>query len=113
MSKFDWKNPIYQEEEFVIWSPSTEGEPSHIKILDWDNVRTKDFGNGRKPSTFIETDKGWLRMDSIRLRRELVKHVGYFEVLILKRWCDMENTRATTYEIEKLVDVTGYDQINS
>lgn len=94
-----WDNPILDEEEFTIWTPMKDGSPEYFKVLDWDNIKEKSFGNRR--SEYIETDAGFLRIDSVRLKRELKPFVGFKGLLVMQRWVNEDNTRDTHYKIQK------------
>jgi len=98
-----WDNPEFLEEEFEIWTPSQDGTPHYIKVLNWEDIRIKKFGN--RQSEYLETDAGFLRIDSKRLKRELAKVSGFKGVLVLQRWVDGENTRNTYYKVQKKSDV--------
>jgi hypothetical protein len=89
-------------EEFEIWTPSQDGTPHYIKILDWEDIKVKQFG--KRESEYIETDAGWLRIDSKRLKAQLAQHKGFKGVLVLQRWVEEGNTRNTYYKVQKKSD---------
>ena len=94
--------PDLIEEEFEIWTPLQDGTPQYFKILDWENIRSKTFG--KRTSEYIETDLGFLRIDSIRLQRELFKLLGFKGLIVIQRWVDQDNTRNTKYFLQKNSD---------
>ena len=97
-----WDNPKFQEEEFIIWTPQEDGSPEYFKILDWDNIKTKSFG--KRISEYIETDLGFLRIDSIRLGRQLFVLRGFKGLIVMQRWVNKQNTRDTQYLVQKNSD---------
>ena len=97
-----WDNPEFSQEEFTIWTPLKDGTPEYIKILDWDNIKTKSFG--KRVSEYIETDLGFLRIDAVRLKRQLKPLVGFKGLIVMQRWVNPENTRDTQYLLQKNSD---------
>ena len=97
-----WENPEYDEEEFSIWTPKTDGEPEYFKVLDWENIKTKSFG--KRTSEYLETDLGFLRIDSLRLKRELKALLNFKGIIVMQRWVNQENTRDTIYKLQKNSD---------
>ena len=94
-----WDNPEFLESEFDIWSPLNDGTPTEIKIIDWENIKVRDFPNGKR--SFIETNLGWLRIDSMRLKRQLVQFKNFKGILIIQRWVNPDNSYDTQYKVLK------------
>ncbi|GAH17572.1 unnamed protein product [marine sediment metagenome] len=108
--RLSWLNDEeLNEPEFDIFTPSNSGRPIEFKVLNWERIsktfklKNKDgeYTGKERISTFIETDKGFLRIDSIRLRKELALFPLFKGKLILQRWVDDSNTMNTYYKIQK------------
>ncbi|GAG98160.1 unnamed protein product [marine sediment metagenome] len=112
-NRLEWlDDPYLHEEEFDIFTPNNDGTPQHFKILTWEKIpktfklRNKDGGytGEERESHFLETNEGYLRIDSIRLQRELIKVAKYKGEIILQRWVDDKNKLNTFYKIQKVSD---------
>ena len=99
IEKYDWEDPKLLQPDFETWTPLTDGTPEYFKILNWKDKVMKQFGD--RTSQFIETDLGFLRTDSIRLRKQLSQFVGFKGLIVMQRWVDKENTRNTKYLLQK------------
>lgn len=98
-----WDNPKFHETDMDIWTPSHTGDIEVFRVIDWDNIQLKTYENGSR--NYIETDIGWLRIDSVRVNRALVEHRGYKKELVMQRWVEKGNTRNTKYLIQKKSEV--------
>jgi hypothetical protein len=85
-----------------------DGTPEYFFIEDWENVQEKTFtlkDGKERTSEYIKTDRGWLRIDSIRLKRQLAKVAGNKKKLVLQRWVEGNDSRNTFYKVEILNEV--------
>lgn len=106
-----WENEKLDQPEFDFLDLDFEGTPVIFKVNSWD-VEEYTFNNENGipfTSKFIWTDKGLLRVDSIRLQKQLKPFAIANEKkeLVIQRWREGKDNRSTVYQVELHKGVTS------
>jgi len=98
-----WKNKKFSEPEIEFVNVSLDGTPTLLKIPDWENIKSMTYTNEdgiEFTGEYIKTSRGWLRIDSIRLKRALKPFVGKKGTLTIQKWCEGKDMRSTICKVK-------------
>jgi len=105
-----WDNLKIHSEEISFLELDNVGTPVLFKVPDWEKVEHMTFNNsqGKEFSgDYLFTNKGWLRIDSKRLKRQLLAVKKSKKELSIQRWCEGSDARATIYKVEIVQPLTS------
>ncbi len=97
-----WENPDFDLPDFDFVDLDRIGSPVHVKILNWKKIHSLTFSDSRGnpfTSDYIETDKGLLRIDSKRLKKQMKEFVGKKGTLVIQRWIEGKDNRSAVFKV--------------
>ncbi|GAG74218.1 unnamed protein product [marine sediment metagenome] len=103
-----WENEEFDKPDVQIISKELlnfDGVPLYctIKPSDWDKIETMTFLNDSGiefTNEYILTDRGYLRISSMRLRKQLKPFYKKKGRLVIQRWRDGKDNRSTIYKVQ-------------